>query len=121
MQQYTQNHKERMKTVYDLINETSLANRTAIIENRNKSREPEQEYQPQQQIFVSNPMASRQKLAPRYTHDTILADLPIHIYTSKKRNPIAKSRLKRVPKSSKLLQDTDDPIPDPNNGARDNT
>lgn len=121
MQQYTQNHKERMKTVYDLINETSLANRTAIIENRNKSREPEQEYQPQQQIFVSNPMASRQKLAPRYTHDTVLADLPIHIYTSKKRNPIAKSRLKRVPKSSKLLQDTDDPIPDPNNGTRDNT
>ncbi|CAK1604464.1 unnamed protein product [Parnassius mnemosyne] len=54
------------------------------INNRNKSREPEVEYQPNQQVFVSNPLASRQKLAPRYTHDHVLADLPIHIYTTLK-------------------------------------
>lgn len=109
MQQYTQDHREKMKLVYDLINESSLADRTNIIENRNKSREPEVEYQPQQRVFVKNPSASRQKTAPRYTQDTVLADLPIHIYTSKKRGPVAKSRLKRVPKSAQLLQGSTGP------------
>lgn len=104
MQQYTQNHRDKMKLVYDMLNESSLADRTNIIENRNKTREPEVEYQPQQRIFVKNPLASRQKITPRYTQDTVLADLPIHIYTSKKRGPVAKSRLKRVPKSAQLLQ-----------------
>lgn len=112
LQQYVQNHSELMKKVYDIINETSLANRTTIIENRNKDRETEVEYSPQQQVFIKNPLASRQKIAPRYTQDVVLADLPIHIYTSKKRGPVAKSRLKRVPKGTQLLQDsfiTDDP------------
>lgn len=106
MQQYVINHKEQMKTVYDIINQSSLADRTAIIENRNKDREVEVDYAPQQQVFIKNPTASRQKTAPRYTQDTVLADLPIHIYTSKKRGPVAKARLKRVPKGAKLLQDS---------------
>ena len=109
MQQYTQNHRESMKLVYEAINETSLERRTALIENRNKNREPEVEYQPQQRVFVTNPSASRQKLAARYTQDTVLADLPIHIYTSKKRGPVAKRRLKRVPKSARLLQGASGP------------
>lgn len=122
LQQYTQTHREQMKTVYEMINETTLTNRTNLIENRNKNREPELEYQPTQQVFVSNPFATRQKLAPRYTQDTVLADLPIHIYTSKKRGPIAKSRLKRIPKSAKLLQVPSDPDPDGNAGSsRDKT
>lgn len=108
LQQYTQVHRDKMKHVYDIINSSSLANRTALIEKRNETREPEIEYAPQQQIFITNPLASRQKTAPRYTQDTVLADLPIHIYTSKKRGPIAKSRLKRIPKSAKLLQDPTD-------------
>lgn len=112
LQQYSINHKEQMKIVYDLINESSLANRTALIESRNQTREPEIEYLPEQQVFIKNPKASRQKTAPRYTQDKVLADLPIHIYTSKKRGPVAKSRLKRVPKTAKLLQDptTSDPV-----------
>lgn len=108
LQNYIQNHREQMKKVYDLINESSLANRTSIIENRNKDREPEVEFEPQQQIFIKNPFAARQKTAPRYTQDTVLADLPIHIYTSKKRGPVAKSRVKRIPNSAKLLQDSAD-------------
>lgn len=111
LQQYILNHRDQMKTVYQIINETSLSNRTSLIENRNKTREQEEEYQPKQQVFIKNPSAPRQKLAPRYTQDVVLADLPIHIYTSKKRGPVAKSRLKRVPKTAKLLQDdaaTDD-------------
>lgn len=104
LQQYSQAHRDRMKQVFDIINSSSLSNRTALIDNRNKTREPEKEYAPQQQVFVKNPLASRQKTAPRYTQDTVLADLPIHIYTSKKRGPIAKSRLKRVPKAANLLQ-----------------
>lgn len=124
MQNYVQDHREQMKKVYELINESSLANRTTIIEKRNRNREPEVEYQPQQQVFVTNPAAARQKLAPRYTQDTVLADLPIHIYTSKKRGPIAKSRLKRVPKSAKLLQEppeTDHLRDDPSTSSRDKT
>jgi hypothetical protein len=105
LQQYILNHREQMQLVYDIINKSASADRAAIIENRNKSREPEEEYQPQQQVFIKNPAADRQKIAPRYTQDKVLADLPIHIYTSKKRGPVAKSRLKRVPKSAKLLQD----------------
>lgn len=105
LQQYIINHKESMKKVYEIINSTSLENRRALIDSRNKNREPEVEYAPQQQIFIKNPLASRQKVAPRYTQDTVLADLPIHIYTSRKRGPVAKSRLKRVPKGANLLQD----------------
>lgn len=119
MQQYIMTHRDRMKIVFDLINDFTLDDRTKIIQNRNKSREPEVEYQPEQQVFISNPVATRQKLAPRYTHDTVLADLPIHIYTSKKKGPVAKSRLKRTPKIAKLLQDTTDHLSD--TGARDKT
>lgn len=83
------------------------------------------EYQPQQRVFVNNPLASRQKLAPRYSQDTVLANLPIHIYTSKKRGPVAKSRLKRVPKSAQLLQGATGPDCSFDNGSgdqsRDNT
>lgn len=106
LQQYMQDHRERIRKVYDIINETALANRTAIIESRNKDREPEVEYAPEQQVFIRNPLASRQKIAPRFTQDTVLANLPIHIYTSKKRGPVAKARLKRVPKGVNLLQDS---------------
>ena len=105
LQQYLQTHKERMKKVYDIVNQSSLSDRTTLIENRNNTREPEIEYAPDQQIFVRNPLAERQKTAPRYTQDTVLANLPIHIYTKKKRGPIAKSRLKRIPKAANLLQD----------------
>lgn len=105
LQQYSQDHKKRMTQVYDVINETSLHNRTELTESRNKDREPQKEYSPDQQVFVRNPMANRQKLAPRYTQDIVLADLPIHIYTKKKRGPVAKSRLKRSPKNPVLLQD----------------
>lgn len=106
LQQYSQDHRNRMNQVYDMINETSLHDRTQLTENRNKDREPEENYSPDQQIFIRNPIAPRQKLAPRYTQDTVLADLPIHIYTKKKRGPVAKSRLKRSPKEPTLLQDT---------------
>ena len=105
LQQYTQNHKDRMKIVYNLINETSLANRLSLMENRNRNRELEMDYTPNQEVYVSNPKTQRQKLAPRYTHDRVVANLPIHIYTSKKRGPVAKTRLKRPLKSTKLLQD----------------
>lgn len=121
-QQYSQDHRKRMSQVYDLINQTSLHDRTQLTENRNKDREPEKTYTPDQQVFVRNPMASRRKLAPRYTQDTVLADLPIHIYTKKKRGPVAKSRLKRSPKNSTLLQDTnlaDDSTSDPRTGDND--
>ena len=121
LQQYTIDHRERMKKVYELINEKSLQNRTALIENRNKNREPEVEYTPMQQIFIKNPFASRQKTAPRYTQDTVLADLPVHIYTSKKRGPVAKSRLKRAPKSCTLLQDPAASISSPDKDSRDKT
>lgn len=120
-QQYSQDHRKRMSQVYDL-NQTSLHDRTQLTENRNKDREPEKTYTPDQQVFVRNPMASRRKLAPRYTQDTVLADLPIHIYTKKKRGPVAKSRLKRSPKNSTLLQDTnlaDDSTSDPRTGDND--
>ena len=70
-------------------------------------REPETIYLPDQHIFIWNPKSSLQKLAPRFTHDNILADLPIHIYTKKKRLSIAKSRLKKASNSALLLQ-TDD-------------
>lgn len=112
LQQYLQDHKTRVNRVYDIINETSLHDRTVLTENRNKDREPEKEYTPDQQVFVRNPMASRQKLAPRFTQDVVLADLPIHIYTKRKRGPVAKSRLKRSPKDPVLLQNTTLPAMD---------
>lgn len=95
-----------MAKVYEVINETSLHERTELIESRNRDREPEKEYEPNQHVFVKNPLANRQKLASRYTQNTVLADLPIHIYTKKKRGPVAKSRLKWTPKTGQLLQDT---------------
>lgn len=115
LQQYIQTHRQQMQVVYDTVNKSSLETRSALIENRNKTREDEVEYLPQQQVFVKNPFASRQKIASRYTQDTVLADLPIHIYTSKKRGPVAKSRLKRVPKAAKLLQN---PVADPDDARK---
>lgn len=112
LQQYSQEHRHKMQKVFDIINESSLNRRTQITENANKNREPEVQYHPDQQVFVRNPIASRRELAARYTHDTVLADLPIHIYTRRKRGPVAKSRLKRVPNSTLLLQGpTSDPGP----------
>lgn len=125
LQQYVLEHREQMSKVYDLINETALHQRTELTENRNKSREPEQEYSPEQQVFIRNPAAARQKTAPRYTRDTVLADLPIHIYTKRRHGPVAKSRLKRSPNSTRLLQDQDSPDdslhPGANISSRDNT
>lgn len=106
LQNYAIEHRKRMQQVYDILNQTSLHHRTELTENRNKDREVEKEYTPDQQVFIRNPMAARQKLAPRYMQDTVLADLPIHIYTKKKVGPVAKSRLKRVPNEPHLLQDT---------------
>lgn len=121
LQQYTQEHRDKMIKVYELIHDSCTERRENIMENINKNREPEPTYNPDQPVFVKNPLAARQKLAPRFTKDTVLADLPIHIYTKKKRGPVAKSRLKRVPKNPKLLQDTTDPSPAPDPRARDNT
>ncbi|CAF4852745.1 unnamed protein product [Pieris macdunnoughi] len=121
MQQYIITHRDQMKTVYEMISEATTIDRTNLMTNRNKNREPETEYVPDQQVFIKNPLASRQKLAPRYTHDTVLADLPIHIYTSKKKGPVAKSRLKRVPKTSKLLQVPTNTEIDNDEGSRNKT
>lgn len=85
-----------MLKVYEILNESSLHNRTALIENANKDREPEAEYSPNPQVFIRNSLANRQKTASRYPNDTVLADLPIHIYFKRKRGPVAKSRLKRI-------------------------
>lgn len=106
LQQYMVNHKDKMKIAYNTIQDVSNACRKNMVENLNKNREPEIHYTPEQQIFVKNPLASRQKLAPRYTQDVVMTDLPIHIYTKRNRGPVAKSRLKRVPKGTKLLQAT---------------
>lgn len=106
LQQFIQDHRNRMLKVYEILNESSLHNRTVLIENVNKDREPEAEYLPNQPVFIRNPLANRQKTAPRYTKDTVLADLPIHIYTKRKRGPVAKSRLKRIPNTARLLQDS---------------
>lgn len=119
LQQYIHDHRDKMVKVYDIINETSLHRRTEITENANKNREPETTYSPEQIIYIRNPAAARQKLAPRYTRDTVMADLPIHIYTKRKRGPVAKSRLKRVPNSARLLQDV--PDSEPGAGRGDNT
>lgn len=117
LQQYIQDHRNRMLKVYEILNESSLHNRTVLIENANKDREPEAAYLPNQQVFIRNPLASRQKTAPRYTKDTVLADLPIHIYTKRKRGPVAKSRLKRIPNTARLLQDsTSNPEPGTSGG-----
>lgn len=107
LQQYMTDHREKMIKAYQTIHEMCNTTRKDLTDNRNKDREPEAEYSPEQQIFIKNPFAARQKLAPRYTHDVVMADLPIHIYTKRKRGPIAKSRLKRLPKSAQLLQDPD--------------
>lgn len=110
-----------MSKLYEAISETSLHQRTQLIENRNKDREPEKEYELDQHVFVKNPLASRQKLAPRFTHDTVLADLPVHIYTRKKRGPVAKSRLKRAANTKQLLQDTTDDVSSPGPSGGHNT
>lgn len=105
------NHKDKMTLAYNSIHDLCNASRKNLTDNRNKEREIEVEYATEQQIVVKIPFASRQKLAPRYTQDVVMADLSIHIFTKKKRGHVAKSRLKRVPKSAHLFQnDSDSPI-----------
>lgn len=109
LQQYMVNHKDKMTLTYNLIHDISKTHRRELTDNINRNREPESSYSPEQQVFIRNPIASRQKLAPRYTQDVVMTDLPIHIYTKKKRGLVAKNRLKRVPKTAQLLQDDPDP------------
>jgi hypothetical protein len=116
LQQYMTNHKDKMTKVYNVIQDLATDSRKELTDSRNKNREPKIEYSPEQQIYIRNPFASRQKLAPRFTHDVVMADLPIHIYTKKKRGPVAKHRLKRVPKSSNLLQSNPVNPPAPGKG-----
>nr|WPN07710.1 ORF3 [Ectropis grisescens TED virus] len=59
LQQYLQEHKKRITQVYDIINETSLHDRTELTEYRNRDRQPEKEYTPEQQVFIRNPLAAR--------------------------------------------------------------
>lgn len=108
LQQYMHNHKDKMILAYNTIEDLCNASRSDLMNARNRTREPEVNYPPEQQIFVKNPIALRQKLASRYTHDVVETNLPIHIYTKKKRGPVAKTRLKRVPKTAQLLQDDPD-------------
>lgn len=101
LQQYIIDHKAKMTKTYELLHDMTSDRRKTITDNRNKDRESEVEYSPEQQVFIHNPIALRQKLAPRYTQDKVLANLPIHIYTKKKRGPVAKSRLKRTPQGNR--------------------
>lgn len=95
MQQYISDHRDRMETVYHLIHDDSLTNREQIMNRVNQTREPQIEYEQNQEVFFRNPVAARQKLAPRFKGDKVTDNLPIHIYTSKNRGPVAKIRLKR--------------------------
>lgn len=95
MQQYVNDHRERMKTIYRHIHDISLTDREKIMDRINQSREPQIEYEKNQEVFIRNPAAARQKLAPRFTADKVNCNLPIHIYTTKKRGSVAKRRLKR--------------------------
>ncbi|CAK1554956.1 unnamed protein product [Leptosia nina] len=98
MQQYMQNHKSNMQTIYSIIHDSSFAEREAITLRHNSHREPETDYAPDQTVYINNPMTSRRKVAPRYLADKVVSNQPIHIYTSKKKLPVSKSRLKRLPK-----------------------
>ncbi|CAK1554954.1 unnamed protein product [Leptosia nina] len=99
MQQYMQNHKSNMQTIYSIIHDSSFAEREAITLRHNSHREPETDYAPDQTVYINNPMTSRRKVAPRYLADKVVSNQPIHIYTSKKKLPVSKSRPKRLPKS----------------------
>lgn len=72
------------------------------MDSRYKNREPKTKYS-EQQIFSKNPCVARQELAPRYTNDTLEANLPIHVYVRGKRGPTAKGRLKRVTRTSSVI------------------
>lgn len=98
LQTYIQEHRSRMETVYKIIHDSALSNRIGIMTRRNADREPVLDYEQNQVIHLRNPMASRQKLAPRFTQDKVVKNLPVHIYTAKSRGPVAKSRLKRPSK-----------------------
>lgn len=105
MQQYLQDHRTRMETVYQIIHDCSHTDRQAIMTRQNLSREPQINYVPDEEVYVRNPQANRQKLVPRFTHDKVTSNLPVHIYTSKKRGLVAKNRLKRKnTKTAQLLQ-----------------
>ncbi|GBP46991.1 hypothetical protein EVAR_32510_1 [Eumeta japonica] len=73
-----------------------------------KKRDLEKEYTCDQQVFVPNLMASGQILALQNIKDTVLADLPIHMYTKKKRGTVRRSRLKIIPNNAQLLQNPSD-------------
>lgn len=60
MQQYILTHRDQMTAVYNLINDLTPTDRTNIMQKRNENREPEIEYQPEQQVYIKNPAANRQ-------------------------------------------------------------
>lgn len=109
IQNYMNDHRDKMKTVYDLVHNSCVAQRESIMDRVNRNRDPIIDYSSDQEIYIENPVASRQKLAPRYTHDKVMKNLPIHIYSSQKRGPVPKSRLKKTRKSQLLQAPAIDP------------
>lgn len=109
MQQYIQDHRQKMELIYKIIHDISQTERNTLMSQQNAHREPQIDYEEGQEVYIRNPLAARQKIAPRFQRDRIISNLPVHIYTSKKRTPVAKNRLKRKRKTSGLLQMPDDP------------
>jgi hypothetical protein len=97
LQQYIINHKDRMTMAYKHIHELYSDARKNLIDNRNKNRDPEIEYSPEQQILL-NPPRFPSKLASRCTQDIVMADLPMHIYTKKNKVPLLSSARNEYPK-----------------------
>nr|CAH7769435.1 unnamed protein product [Callosobruchus chinensis] len=99
LNQYITDRKERLKFLYEKLHESSVNQKSKIIEKRNETREDPATFQPGTSAFIKDKTAAWEKTKPRFVKTTVKSDLGTKIRgTNKKRSKIAHKSQVRKPK-----------------------
>jgi hypothetical protein len=94
LNQFISNKRDRLKTLYNKIYETSLTQKTHIIEKRNENREEPPTHKPNSLAYIKNKGAKRNKAKQRHFKTKIFKDLGTKVKTTKGKI-LHKSQLKK--------------------------
>ena len=94
LNKYVSDRRERLKTIYEKIYETSLNNKNRLNQKQNEKRENPPELKPDTTVYVTDKTAKRSKDKPRRKPVVIDQDIGNKIITRKKK-VIYKSQIQR--------------------------
>lgn len=118
---YTEQHREKTKLLYEQLNQKAIQRKEKIIQSRNQIRDPPTNYEPSTKIFTKT-TEKRNKLLPRFAPKTVKSNNKVTVTTVHKKN------IKHIPKTKtnkqNLLQIDNDNMsrnknPEPGGQSRD--